>query len=205
MARAKTKAAGTNLPVPQNDGEAERLVARIGVIDRTLDAEQADHNAAVALLEEKFAQRKKELTAERGGLVEALNIWATAHRERLTNGGRTKTVQLVTGRIEWREGSPSVTLNGKRVSKTGKEVLPLIFARIAELQSVTTGGPLQERTRAKFEQQCLQAFLRVTTTLNKEAMHTDRKTAEMLSGVAVVGSGETFAVEPLASQIREVA
>ncbi len=202
MAKAKTKAAGTNLPVPQNDGEAEQLIARLGALQRDNEKAKADHDAQVAALEEKRGIAKKVFEEVQGVIVDALNLWATANRERLTNGGRTKTVQLPTGTILWRAGIPSVTHRGLKA----EEVLDNIDRRISDLtNSIADMRPSRERDVLRDERAVLQGFMRTTVKLNKEAMQENRALAEKVPGITFSNPGESFAVEPLASQIREVA
>lgn len=90
MPRAKTKAAGTNLPVPQNDAEAEQLIARLGVLQREDAAAQAVHDAQVAALEERRGIAVKVFQEVQGVIVDALNVWATANRERLTQAAGSR-------------------------------------------------------------------------------------------------------------------
>ncbi len=205
MAKAKTKAAGTNLPVPQTDAEAEQLVARLGALQRDHQTAQATHDAAVAALEEKFGLAVKVFQEAQGVIIDALAIWACAHRERLTQGGRTKTVQLPTGTLAWREGSYAVKHRGLK----NEDVVTAIRARLAIVNGLLADAKRERRkddaaalTRTA---EVLGSFLRTKVEPNKEAMLAAREVAETVPGITVPRGGEQFVVTPLASQIREVA
>lgn len=203
MARAKTKAAGANLPVPQSDAEAEQMIAQLGAIQRDLVEAQNHHNAQVSALETAFAEVKKTSQQAQTAITEGLAIWASAHRDRLTNGGKTKTVQLASGVILWRLGVPSVSHRPLKV----EEVVESIAERVRALFDVVgdKATSRKDREAAVAEVDRLRRFLRTNITLNKDAMHEDRALAETLPGVSFSNPGESFAVEPTVSQIGEVA
>lgn len=205
MARAKTKAAGTNLPVPQNDAEAEQLVAQLGVRQRDLVTAKAHHDAAVAALETEWAKVKKESEEAQKAITEGLAIWASANRERLTNGGKSKTVHLPTGTVLWREGRYSVKHRGL----TNENVVEAIRERISMLETAMAEAKRERRNVEAAEHyakiQILEGFLRTKVEPNKDAMLAAREVAETVRGVTIPRAAEEFAVEPLASQIREVA
>lgn len=205
MAKARTKTMGANMPVPQSDADAEQLIARIGAVQRDLATSKADHDARVALLEEAFAHAKKAADQEIEVATGALNIWASANRERLTGGGKTKTVQLATGLILWRDGKVSVTHRGFKVEEIVSAVRDAICAIEIARDNAIRRSDRGERDRLNAELAVVERFLRTSVTLNKEAMHEARAIAETIPGIAFSRPGEDFVVEPLASQIREVA
>lgn len=130
---------------------------------------------------------------------------AEANRDRLTNGGRTKKVQLTTGEIFWRLGTPAVAHRGLKVD----DVVAAIRGRIeqvwAEAQAAKKKRNHGAAEAATAQYHALGLFLRVKTTIDKDAMQANRKLAESVPGVTFTNPGESFSVEPLASQIREVA
>ncbi|UIY44113.1 host-nuclease inhibitor Gam family protein [Methylobacterium radiotolerans] len=203
MPRVKTKAAGSNLPVPQSDAEAEQLIARLGVLQRDHAAAEVVHDGQVAALEEKHGAAVKAFQEAQGVIVDALSIWATANRERLTQGGKTKTVQLPTGAVLWREGRYAVKHRGMK----NEDVVAAIEARLAEVRSALRIGGKDRGLRMALidTRDVLVGFLRRKVEPNKDAMLAARDVAETIEGVTVPRGPEEFAVEPLASQIREVA
>lgn len=204
MARAKTKGVGTNLTVPQTDAQAEQMIAQLGVLQRDQVAAKARHDASVAALETGHAQAVKTSAQKQTAIIEGLAIWASANRERLT-GGKTKTVQLPTGTLSWREGRYAVKHGKLKI----EEIVVAVRARRTEVVGLLAAAKA-ERRKDDVEQLTdalakLDTFLRPKVELNKEAMLAAREVAETVPGITVPRGPEEFVVEPLASQIREVA
>lgn len=205
MARAKTKAAGSNLPVPQNDAEAEQLVAQLGALQRDHALVQARHDAVVAHHEEAHGKAVKAFQERQTAIIEGLSIWATANRDRLTNGGRTKTVQLATGEISWKFGTAAVAHRGLKQEEVVGAIRARMDAVYVEAQQHKRDRRHEAHDQAMAEYRMLGLFIRNKATLDKDAMHANRRLAEKIPGVTFTAPGESFAVEPLASQISEVA
>lgn len=205
MARAKTKAAGTNLPVPQNDAEAEQLIAQLGALQRDHAQAQARHDAVIAHHEEEHGKAVKAFQDRQTAIIEGLLVWATANRDRLTDGGRTKTVQLASGEIAWKFGTPAVAHRGLKQEDVVARIRGRLEAIHAEAQQHKRERRHEAAEQAMAEFRMLGLFIRTKATLDKEAMHANRRLAETIDGVTFTTPGEDFAVTPLASQISEVA
>ena len=171
MAKSKTKAA--SVPVPQTRDEAADTLMQIGGMNRAAARVEADMNDEIAAIKknaEAIAQPIREkVTAMRDGL----QIWAEANRAALTQDGKTKTADLGTGKISWRQRPPSVRISG--MERVIESVKKLGFA----------------------------AFLRVKEEINKEAMLADPEKARMIAGVTVSSDGEEFIVEPFEAELSE--
>lgn len=168
---AKSKQRATNLPVPQSDVDAAAAIARIGELARQIAAIEAGGNDRIAAISADVEARrtplKEVLEAERSGL----EIYCAAHRARLTDGGKTKTVKFATGEIAWRTRPPRVTLPRAR------EAIAELIERLRSLR--------------------LDRFLRVTEAVDKEAMLKEPEIAASVQGVSIGSAGEDFIVEPL--------
>lgn len=97
---------------PQSKDEVAELIRRLGDTQRDLArrvaamndaiaAVTADHQPTIAALEEAIARHQA-----------AVQTWCEAHRAELTGGGKTKTANLVTGEVQWRQRQPSVRITG---------------------------------------------------------------------------------------------
>lgn len=120
--RIKAEAA---IGVPQTVEEVNRAIAEIGVCQRERDRIQADMNDALAAQREAwesqakpYADRIKELTA-------GVQAWCEAHRDQLTDHGKTKTARLAAGEVSWRMRPPSVTVRGAELVIEGLRRLGL--------------------------------------------------------------------------------
>lgn len=154
------------VPVPQSKAEAEEFLRRVGAAQRTIEEATLKLNKAVEKLTGETAEKVAPLQKQIDDLVDGLYVYAEAHRSELTDGDKTKTVELSTGRLSWRTSPPRVRL--KNVQKV-----------LAEL--VSRG--LRQFIRKKDPE------------VDKEAMLKDRKLAESISGVSF-DQEETFVVKP---------
>ena len=175
MPKLKTKAAAS--PAAQSREEAERLVARIGEIQRELIRQEADLGDRLAELKAEAEQRAQPLKLELAAAHEAVQGWSEANREELTRKGKTKTVQLATGKILWRLRPPSVRFKGAD-------------AVLRWLQNSPGGLGYG-------------AFLRVKASVDREAMQANPALARTVPGVTIGSEGEDFIVEPFEAELVE--
>lgn len=164
---SRTKVLTQPLAVPQSRPEAARAVARVGEIRRDMIRIEAEMNDRIAQIRESYETASLPLRDEFDREVEALRIWAEANRQMLTNGDKTKYVDLGTGLIKWRLRPPAVRLK----------------AVDAVLDSLRGLG--------------LTRFIRVKEEVNKDAMLADTAVARTVPGVTISSAGEDFVVEPL--------
>lgn len=162
----KTKTIGINLPVPQNRDEAASAVREIGELNRDLARLEATMNDRLAAIRETFETRADPLREAIAAKTEGLKAWAEANRVALTDGGKTKTADLGTGKISWR-------------------------LRPAKVRLVKVDAVIETIKKLGFTQ-----FLRTTEEVNKEALLADRDKAKLVSGVSIGSDGEDFVVDP---------
>ena len=170
----KLKSPSTALPIPRDDSEAREAIREIGDVNRQALRLEAEMNDAIAGLQQDYGARVAPLTDRVRQLTEGLQMYAEVNRDRLTRGGKTKTVEFATGKISWRLRPAKVSL------KKIEEVIERIRA-----------AGLTER------------FLRTKVEVNRDAMLEDRATASALKGVTIGSDGEDFAVEPYETDLKE--
>jgi len=110
MSRLKTQA--RNLPVPQDETEANETIARIGKIDREVKRIEAGRDDELARIKDAHGQRIKPLKEEREALLAGLETWAAGRRRKLLKSGR-KSVRMPAGEFGWRLRPPRVTVSSK--------------------------------------------------------------------------------------------
>jgi phage host-nuclease inhibitor protein Gam len=164
----KAKTLTQQLPVPQNDEELAQAVAKIGESQRAVMAIESKLAADVSSLTETAGTDAKPHQDTIDQLTRALQVYCDANRQRLTEGGKTKTVELLTGTVSWRQRPAKVNLSDK---------VDQIIARIED--SAYAGK-----------------FLREKVELDKEAMIKEPSLANTIKGVRVASAGEDFIVEP---------
>ena len=164
--RQPQKRAAETAPVPQNADQASALLAEIGEAQRQIEAAQAALDECVASAKVGAEAVVKPLQAAIALKTRGLEIWATANRDTLTHGGKTKTIALPAGALFWRLAPPAV--------------------RIAKLEDAI------EALRSKG----LLRFLRMKTEVNKEALLAEPETAGAIPGITIASAGEAFVAEP---------
>ena len=91
-AAAKTKTPATKVFVPQSRAQVTEAIALIGKHQRERTRIQATMNDNLALIREKFEAEAAPLGETLNALTEGVHVWCEAHRDELTEGGKTKTL-----------------------------------------------------------------------------------------------------------------
>ena len=112
-ARLKTKAVAY---VSQSRDDVARDIRTIGDLQRDMARESATMNDAIAAITAKHQPTIDAIKANIEVLQEGVHGWCEAHRADLTEGGKSKTANFITGTVQWRNDPPSVTVrNGDKV------------------------------------------------------------------------------------------
>lgn len=165
--RLKAKAQAN---VPQNKGEAAADIRQIGDLQRKLARSQAEMNDAIAHITAKYQPTLEAIGDQLKQLQEGVQAYCEANRDELT-GGKTKTANLITGEVQWRQRPPSVTLKGvETVIKT------LMKMRLKQ-------------------------FVRVKMEVNKEAILLNPSAVKGVAGITVVTGVEDFVITPFEQEV----
>lgn len=146
--------------IAQSREDAATAIIIIGnsVRERTrIEAAMGDEIAAVRARFEAQAAPHATRIAE---LTRGVQAWCEAHRDALTDGGRTKTANLGTGEVKWRMTPPKVSIRAA----------DMVLALLKEKQ--------------------LTRFIRVTEEVSKEAILADRAAVEGIPGITVTQAEE---------------
>lgn len=161
--RLKAKA---SVYVPQTKDDAATDIKQLGDLQREFTRLNADMNDAIAQVTEKFQpmlEAKKELITT---MQEGVQAYCEAHRHELTNDGKVKTANLITGEVQWRQRPPSV-----RISKS--DVVLETLARLG-----------------------LSRFIRKVEEVNKVAILDEPDAVRGVVGITVVTGVEDFVITP---------
>ncbi|ELK3731030.1 host-nuclease inhibitor Gam family protein, partial [Salmonella enterica subsp. enterica serovar Montevideo] len=99
-------------------------------------------------------------------LSKGVQGWCEANRDELTNGGKVKTANLVTGDVSWRVRPPSVSIRG------------------------------MDAVMETLERLGLQRFIRTKQEINKEAILLEPKAVAGVAGITVKSGIEDFSIIP---------
>ena len=107
--RLKTKA---QVYVPQSRDEAAADIRKIGDLQRQALRTTTEMNDAIAHITQNYQPRIDAINDQLKTLQEGVQGYCEAHRIELTDGGKVKTANLITGEIQWRQRPPSVSVRG---------------------------------------------------------------------------------------------
>ena len=166
--RLKTKA---QVYVPQSKDEAAADVRKIGDLQRQALRATTEMNDAIAHITQNFQPRLDALNDQLKTLQEGVQGYCEAHRLDLTDGGKVKTANLITGEVQWRQRPPSVSVRGSdAVIETLKR---LGFSR----------------------------FIRTKEEINKEAILNEPDEVRGVAGLTVVTGVEDFVITPFEQEV----
>ena len=151
--------------VPQSREEVIANIRALGDVQRELARTQADMNDEIAAVTEVFAGDIEAARTRITELQEGIQAWCEAHRSELCPG-RTKTANLTTGEVSWRQRPPSVVVRGKE----------------AVIDALRNFG--------------LHHFVRTIEEVNKEAILAEPAAVAGIAGITVNTGVEDFVITP---------
>lgn len=110
--KSRIKAGTALYSVPQTRDEASSAVDQIGAATRELRRIEAAMNDELADIKARYEALAEPYRARVDTLTKAVQTWAEAHRDELTQHGKVKTHALPAGEILWRLRPPSVRITG---------------------------------------------------------------------------------------------
>ncbi len=167
--KTRVKATATN--VPQTREEAQTWIKQLGDAQRELGVVSAKMNDELAEITDTYKPQINALQDKAKELQKGIQTWCEAHRAELTDS-KTKTANLVTGEVSWRQRPPSVTIRGKD----------------AVLDSLRSLGLMQ--------------FIRTKEEINKDAMLNEPDIAASVAGVSIKTGVEDFVIKPFEQAVE---
>ncbi|WP_175429993.1 host-nuclease inhibitor Gam family protein [Azospirillum argentinense] len=143
--------------------EASRVLAEYAATERDLSAAAAKLADDVAALQAASERAAVPLRDRLAALGKRLDVWATANRSTLLKGD-SKTITLAAGKLSWRRGPSSVTIEDE--------------AKLIEFLKKKRKSP----------------FLRNKPSIDRQAIIKDPKGAAALPGVTIVPGAEAFVI-----------
>lgn len=196
--RVKAVALG---PVPQTKDEAAADISEIGRLQRERDrmvARMNDEIGRIAKMTQPFLERIEQQLAT---LTTGVQTWAEANRDQLTNGGKVKTANLVTGEIAWRNDPPSVSVrNAEVVLKTMAHMgLQAYIRTVSEVNKEAILAAFNAARTSTLEQAARDPEL--------ARVQGDVETIQGISGITIRADVEKFVITPfeLDAQSNKVA
>ena len=185
----KTKAPA--IDVPQSDEAADAILRAYGQQRRALERIETRLKEQTAALKEQAEADAKPIEDALKTMFGQLQAYAAAHRDRLTDKGKSKTVAMPAGQLGWRSRPPSV-----RWSKGVKAEDVLDGVRALAKRLFARNNPEDQKRGV-----AVQGFIRTKHEPNKEAMLASPELAMLIDGVEIGSAGEEFYVEPVGLEL----
>lgn len=167
--RLKAKA---QIDVPQNNGECAADIKQIGDLQRDLQREVTAMNDAIANVTAQYQPYIDAMNQQIEGLRKGVQAYCEANRSDLTNGGKVKTSNFVTGEVQWRKRPASLKITG--------------------VESVIKALKLLK----------LKDFIRTKEEINKEAILNEPKRVEGVAGIKIIKDVEDFVITPFEQEVK---
>lgn len=166
MATKQRLKAAAQLWVAQSQDDVAATIRQIGEVSREVARLTADMNDEIAAITQKYQTLITPKQERLVGMQTGVQVWCEANRDKLTNSGKVKTANLITGIVLWRQRPPSVGIRGaESVIETLKKL-------------------------------GLSRFIRTKEEVNKEAMLNEPDAVRGIAGISIVTGIEDFVIEP---------
>lgn len=146
--------------------QVQSAIKEIGDLSREHTRLTTEMNDKIGATSEQYAPQLKSLEKEIEPLQKAVQEYCEANRDELTEFGKTKTANFVTGEVQWRQRPPSVAIRGAE----------------SVLESLMRLG--------------LDRFIRTKNEINKEALLNEPEVAKGIAGITVKTGVEDFVIKP---------
>lgn len=177
MSAQPLEGAAPVVPSPRSIDDVDRLMNELGRVLRQISAVEDRATERKAAIDSDAEAKVKPLALHRDALAEAIQGYATLHRDELTENGRRQTVELRHGSLRWHaEGSGTLvvddedaaiaallkrrggkaflrqkwTLDKNKLKEQGRRLLAAIGARVVFKESFTIlPKPLRSAAKRK--------------------------------------------------------
>jgi phage host-nuclease inhibitor protein Gam len=165
MSKQKIKQAA-KIWVPQSNDEVAEAIKDIGDASREMVRLTADMNDEIAVITARY-QPYLDAKKERLELLQnGVQVFCEANRDKLTNGGKVKSANFVTGSVMWRSRPPRCAVRN------------------------------EEGVLDMFKKLGLARFIRQKEEVNKEAILAEAGAVSGIAGISVITGVEDFVIEP---------
>ena len=146
--------------------QVQSAIKEIGDLNREHTRLTTEMNDKIGATSEQYAPQLKSLEKEVESLQKAVQEFCEANRDELTEFGKTKTANFVTGEVQWRQRPPSVAIRGAE-------------------------AVMEFLQRMGFDR-----FIRTKQEINKEALLNEPDVAKGIAGVTIKTGVEDFLIKP---------
>ncbi|AHN26217.1 putative host-nuclease inhibitor protein [Gilliamella apicola] len=164
--------AAASVYVVQSKEQAIEAIKCLGDIQRELIRLETEMNDQIAIITASFSSNIETLKQKSTQLQKGIQIWCEANRDELTNNGKIKTANLVTGEVQWRNRPPSCIIRSvENVIETLKQL-------------------------------GINRFVRTKEEVNKEAILNEPNIVAHIPGITIKKDVEDFAIVPFEQEVN---
>ncbi len=161
--RIKSKA---GICVAQTQDEVASSIKIIGDLTRDNLRLEAEMNDKISELTKHYAPLFEVNNERLDNLQSSVQVWCEANRDKLTENGKVKSANFVTGEVQWRVRPPSVAL-------TKPDEVVNVLERLG-----------------------LERFVRTKKEVNKDAILIEKDAVMGIAGIKIKSGVEDFAIIP---------
>ena len=158
--------------VPQTKDDCAEMINQIGRIQREILTKQSAMNDEIAAITDRYTGTITQWQAELNALQDGVQSWCEANRDELTEHGKRKTGQFVTGDVQWRQRPPSVGVRG------ADSVIEFL------------------------KRHGLDRFVRTKEEINKEAILNEPAAVTGVAGISIKTGLEDFVITPFEQELN---
>ena len=151
---------------PQTLNDCAADIKKLGDLQRDFARYRADMNDEIGATTKRYQPKLESISERIETLQKGVQTYCEANRHSLTQEGKVKTANLITGEVNWRQRPPSVVIRGV---DTVLETL---------------------------ERMGLTRFVRAKQEPNKEAMLNEPDAVRGIAGITIVTGVEDFVITP---------
>lgn len=155
---------------PQTLNDCAADIKKLGDLQRDHARTTADMNDEIAKITKRYQPQLEAISERIETLRNGVQTYCEANRNSLTNEGKVKTANFVTGEVNWRQRPPSVGIRGTD----------------AVLETLERMG--------------LTRFIRTKDEINKEAILNEPDAVRGIAGITIVTGVEDFVITPFEAQ-----
>ena len=172
MKRTRLKQPAVTYPTPKTVEECATMINTIGILQRDIIRHETEMNDKIAAITDSYNSLFEPMKLQLKALQNGVQLFCESKRSELTQNGKTKTANFVTGSVQWRQRPPSVNVRG-------------VDAVIDALKIVG-----------------LHRFVRVREEINKDAILNDQKAVVGINGITIVTGKEDFVIQPFEQEVK---
>lgn len=204
MATKKRTKAPAQEHVPSTRDDCARQITLIGNLQRQHERLQGEMNDKIAAITDQYAAPLELLAKQISALSAGVQTWCEASRPQLTQDGKFKSHDFLTGVVNWRLGLPSVSVTGAdAVIKTLRNLGLVEFIRTKE--EVNKEAILANFSAAeKITPASISGELDAEKQMVLIRVITANEMLQGLSGIKLKPGAESFSITPVSLESSEV-